>query len=253
MHVGETVGLVHVERDLCGRGTGLDQHACRIEGLAVGVLVLEASRVGHDGAEEVLSDRGREHARGVQAELGDDDARRGGVGAHHAGVPEGLARGMVVEDGDVAGPVADLLGICQPGLLGEVHADEEVGRHVVVGGVDEGVRAREEAVDPRHGALVGQEVGHALAGPCRADDLGEREAGPDGVAIGRGVRADRDGVRILDQRDDALEELGLLHVLGNPHQALPYSPSASSPAGATSMAVSSAVSSPFPSASAAMG
>ena len=143
----------------------------------------------------------------------------------------------MVKNGHVVRAGADLLGVSQARHLREVNADEEIRRHVVVHRVHEGVGTRKEAVDPGHGVLVGQEVGHALARPRGANDLGQGKAGANGVAIGRGVRADRDGVGILDQRDNALEELRLLHVFGNPHQALPYSPSSPSTA---SLAPSSA-------------
>ena len=86
--IGQAEALVDVERDHGRRGSGVHEHARALEGLGVGVLVLEAPRVRDDGAEQAVGDVRREVRPKEQAELGDDDAGGRRVGTDERNVAE---------------------------------------------------------------------------------------------------------------------------------------------------------------------
>ena len=210
VQVGEAEALVDVERDHRRRGAGVDEHARALEGLGVGVLVLESARVRDDGAEQAVGDVRRDARAQKESELGHDDAGGRRVRAHEEDVAEGCVGGVVVHHGHVARALEHRPGVVEPGRHREVDHDEKIGVALVLARAHVRVRARQEAVESRHHVVVGQEVGDPLALPVLPNQLAQGQARPQGVAVRVGVGAYDDALGLVDEAADAPEGLSLL-------------------------------------------
>ena len=144
-------------------------------------------------------------------EFGVDAAfRRRGVGADEGHVAKRRGTGMVVHDRHVGATLEHGLRAVEARSHRQVDHDEQVGRAGVVARAHEAVRPREEAVQARHGGVIGQKARDVLALPVLRDDPLERKAAAEGVAVGVGVRTDDDLGRLVDEARYAPELLTLL-------------------------------------------
>ena len=146
-------------------------------------MVLEATRVGRDGAEQALCGARGHNDTQMTRELTDDDAGRGGCGAHDTRLPEGLVRGMVVDDRHMGRAGKHLLGLVQTACCRQIDADEEVRASVVFAGPLEPVGTFKEAIDARYVIVVRQKALDLFVRPALGDDARQGKLGAKGVTV----------------------------------------------------------------------
>ena len=75
--------------------------------------------------------------------------------------------------------------------------------------MDERFRPGQEPVQAGNGGVVSQKIRDVLANPVLGDDLGEREAGAQRIAVGIGVSTHHDLGRVVYERANPAELIAL--------------------------------------------